>query len=136
MADFTKSFNRTAKNEGGYVNDPVDRGGETWKGIARKFWPNWDGWDIIDFHKKDPKFPSLLNAHEKLELSLRKFFKKEFWDVIRGDEILMQPMADSIYDSAVNMGTRTAIKLAQRTKGISETGRLDNYTLDRLNNKA
>lgn len=30
-------------HEGGYSNDPIDLGGETYKGIARNAHPNWQG---------------------------------------------------------------------------------------------
>ena len=52
MADFHKALKRTAKYEGGYVNDPADAGGETYKGISRRANPKWDGWQLIDAHKK------------------------------------------------------------------------------------
>ena len=34
MAKFIISFQKTVTNEGGYINDPDDLGGETYKGIA------------------------------------------------------------------------------------------------------
>ena len=27
---------------------PEDRGGETYRGIARRAWPKWAGWKIVD----------------------------------------------------------------------------------------
>jgi lysozyme family protein len=35
MAEFKTAFEVTMKAEGGYVNDPDDPGGETYKGSAR-----------------------------------------------------------------------------------------------------
>lgn len=35
-------------NEGGWVKDPADSGGETYKGISRKNFPHWSGWSEID----------------------------------------------------------------------------------------
>ncbi len=136
MSDFSISYNKTKRNEGGYVNDPNDTGGETWEGIARNFHSSWEGWQIIDLYKTDKSFPSILDNNEKLELSVKKFYKKEFWDVIKGDDILIQDAADAIYDSSVNMGPKRAIILAQKSLMVNETGIMDDVTLNRLNNKA
>ena len=48
MADFTKAYALTAAYEGGYVDDPEDAGGETYRGISRRYHPSWQGWQIID----------------------------------------------------------------------------------------
>ena len=40
MANFSDAYALTSAHEGGYVNDPVDRGGETYRGIARRYFPN------------------------------------------------------------------------------------------------
>ena len=40
------------KHEGGYVFDPDDSGGETYKGVARKFHSKWEGWSKIDLHSQ------------------------------------------------------------------------------------
>ena len=36
MADFRLAYKKIEAAEGGYVNDPDDKGGETYKGISRK----------------------------------------------------------------------------------------------------
>ncbi len=48
-------------------------------------------------------------------------------------EIIKQEQADSIYDTCVNMGIKTGIKLTQRTLEIVETGIMNNETLNKLN---
>lgn len=136
MADFTKAYNRTGRTEGKYSNDPADKGGETWEGISRNMHSEWEGWAIIDFYRHNPKFPIILTGIEKLELAVKKFYKKTFWDVMRGDEMTIQLVAESIYDSCVNMGPKEAIILAQRSLHTTETGKMDDATLNLLNNKA
>lgn len=136
MADFIIAYNKTNKNEGGYSNDPDDRGGETWKGIARNFHPSWGGWSIIDLYKKIPPFPECLNDNKNLENSVKRFYKEMFWDKIKGDKIKSQSIADSLYDSAVNMGHKQAIVLAQRSGGLTETGNVDDVLLNHFNNQA
>ncbi len=146
MADFLKAYKKTAKTEGGYVNDSTDRGGETWKGISRKHNSKWKGWAIIDGTKKSIAFPAkpskktieilngILYKNKQLSLLEKDLYKWKYWDAFRGDEIAIQLVADFIYDSSVNMGPRTAIKLAQRSLDVAETGKVDDYTLNRLNN--
>ena len=53
MANFIKSYEITCKHEGGYSFDPDDAGGETYKGISRRFNPQWSGWKIIDYSDKE-----------------------------------------------------------------------------------
>jgi lysozyme family protein len=140
MADFLKAHKKTAFNEGGYANDPKDRGGETWKGIARNFWPNWEGWAIVDSYKKKNGFPGNLKNAPGLEDMVLKFYRKNFWNPIRGDEIEKQDVADPIYDMAVNSGVPTAIRLAQdaafgKNKSGVTNGKMDEGTLNKLNNE-
>ncbi len=46
--DFQKALAHTLEFEGGYANDPADSGGETFRGISRRNWPQWEGWPLID----------------------------------------------------------------------------------------
>ena len=41
-------LNLIYKSEGGYANMEGDSGGETYKGISRKWFPKWEGLKIID----------------------------------------------------------------------------------------
>ena len=62
MAQFEPAFEKTMKFEGGYANNPADRGGETYRGIARKIWPGWNGWPLVDAAKQKAGFPGNLAA--------------------------------------------------------------------------
>lgn len=136
MARFELAHPKVAAHEGGYSNDPADNGGETWKGIARKANPGWQGWVVIDSYKDKSGFPANLKSVELLEALVKSLYRIKYWDEIQGDRIIDQAIADSIYDSAVNMGPSRAIKLAQGAAGMKETGKMDEATLNRLNNKA
>lgn len=115
MADFNIAHKLTSRVEGGYVNHPNDPGGETIFGIARNYYPNWEGWKAVDWSKGQPGFP---NNMENLRELADTFFKKEFWDTIRGDEIQDQDIANEIYDSSVNFGRSRAVKMAQEAVKI------------------
>jgi len=114
MANFEKAYKRLGPNEGGYANHPNDRGGETWKGIARNFWPRWAGWIIIDSYKKRDDFKKALHNDPDLERHTQDFYKKNFWDVCKLDEANSQYVAENVFDCAVNCGTKTGAKFLQK----------------------
>lgn len=153
MADHSLAHKEVMKTEGGYANDKDDNGGETWRGIARKFHSSWLGWRIVDKVKKaNPGFTAalltkLLGADKELERLELAFYKVEFWNSIKGDQINDQATATMIYDSAVNIGITPAIRMAQQVAfGIEneaqakamgiDYGRMDTITLNKLNNIA
>lgn len=123
MADFLPAFESMIRNEGGYKLHTVagDRGGMTYAGIARNAWPNWGGWRDLD-HGENPDT-------EKV----REFYKVNFWDRVRGDDIESQAIASSLFDFAVNAGVSTAIKLAQLVVGATPDGALGPKTLVAMN---
>ena len=69
MADFDIAYGETELREGGYVNDPVDRGGETHRGVARKFNPDWKGWALVDRLKREnpQDFKAVINENGERE---------------------------------------------------------------------
>lgn len=119
MADFDKAHALTSAYEGGYANNPADRGGETYRGIARKFHPNWGGWKAIDAAKgKIGARPLALNAALAKDAALgrlvNQFYENEFWDKVRGSDISSQRLANYVFDFAVNSGVTLAVRYLQR----------------------
>ena len=133
MADFETAFAATMKAEGGYVNDPQDPGGETYKGIARKMNSKWDGWILIDMAKKERNFPANLDSNTGLQDKIRNFYQVNYWDKLRCHEIEKQGIAASIFDFGVNAGTITSAKLAQFTVDAEPDGVIGNDTLGKIN---
>ena len=134
MANFNLAFLLIKHSEGGYANDPTDRGGETYVGISRKFWPQWSGWKTIDQYKLKNGFP--LNLRDDVELSnlVKKFYKENFWDKIKGDFLNSQKIANLLLDAAVNEGITPAVKRAQLLCGLPKKGSVDSILLNKLNN--
>lgn len=134
MAKFEIAYNRTKRFEGGYVNDPNDAGGETYNGISRRANPTWAGWRVVDEMKRKTNFPKNLRERKSilddLEYSL---YKTNYWDPVWGDKIREQVVANDMYDTAVNMGVGTSIKLSQRQFKLNPTGYMDAQLLDKLN---
>lgn len=69
MAYFGDAFKKLSIKEGGYVNDKDDAGGETYRGISRKYNPTWQGWTMIDSYKN-----IILLAVKNLNLNLIMMF--------------------------------------------------------------
>ena len=133
MANFNIAYERTAKFEGEYSNDPVDAGGETYAGISRRAHPKWDGWKIVDEMKKKSGFPKNLRNNTTLKNLVRNLYKANYWDTIWGDRIVRQEVANEIYDFGVNAGVARSVKLQQRQFGMKETGKMDEKLLAKLN---
>jgi lysozyme family protein len=113
MADFLPAYDITLGHEGGYSNHPHDAGGETWKGIARSSWPKWEGWYFVDVAKAQEGFPGSLQRHARLDELVQTFYEKNFWKKLMLDQIDSQRVANELFDTAVNMGSGTAIKMLQ-----------------------
>lgn len=124
MADFNAAYEQTIAREGGYVNDPVDRGGETFRGISRKHHPEWLGWPIIDALKQRDGFPETLNQHVGLYQQVKQFYKDQYWDRASLGK-LDQAVAEEIFDTGVNQGLGTAVKHFQKALNV-----LNNNTRD------
>ncbi len=133
MANFASAFSATMKAEGGYVNDPKDPGGETYKGVARKLNSKWDGWIVIDKAKQANNFPANLDSNAPLQEKIKAFYETNYWDKVRGDDINDQHIAESIFDFAVNAGPVTSAKLAQLTVNAEPDGVIGPATLQKIN---
>jgi lysozyme family protein len=144
MANFIEAYNITMKNEGGYVNDTADVGGETYKGISRKYNPFWSGWVIVDEYKSKPGFPSTAYNDANLNSEVREFYKASYWDVNLLDEFPSQKISNEMFDTAVNMGVGRAGKFLQKALNllnkngavypdIAEDGSVGTNTLKALN---
>jgi lysozyme family protein len=115
MPDFVRAYKITMGHEGGYSSDPDDAGGETYKGISRRFNPQWEGWKVVDDMKSHADFPNILNQLPQLQDSVYDFYKKDYWDSNRLDDVASQAIAEEMFDTAVNMGRVRAAKFLQES---------------------
>ena len=118
MANFNEAYDITLKHEGGYVKDPVDVGGETYKGISRRYHPSWEGWGIIDGYKLRQGFPNSAYKDSNLEILVKRFYKMYFWDVNLLDKFTSQNIANEMFDTGVNMGVSRAATFLQRALNV------------------
>lgn len=140
MADSRKSIMKVLPIEGyifnkktGYVNDPLDSGGETIGGVSFINWPKWAGWKIVNEAKKLPNFPKNLVGNIQLYKMLIEFYQVNFCDKIGVAKIKDQNIADMLVDSAVNEGIKPAVRRAQMICGISQTGEFSDVLKKKLN---
>ena len=117
MSSFTSAFKRTTINEGGYSKHPTDPGGETYRGISRKFFPQWGGWTMVDDAKPmhgDP-FLSFKNPDDmaRMDELVADFYEKHFWKPLLAQAIDSQDLANKLFDQAVNIGMRAPVSYLQ-----------------------
>ena len=113
MADFGSAIKKILAIEGGYSYDMDDVGGETYRGISRRFHPLWAGWPIIDRWKDDEGFPPVLANDWKLAEKVLDFYREHFWSPLRGDDIPSQMIAGELLDIGVNQGVSRAVEYLQ-----------------------
>lgn len=133
MANFLAAYKQVLKYEGGYVNDPDDPGGETYKGVARKIHSKWDGWQLVDMQKRQPNFPGNLDGNVELQQKIELFYEVNYWDRLKADSISNDEVAMSIFDFAVNAGVATSASLAQLVVGEKADGVIGPNSIAKIN---
>lgn len=108
MTDYDKAFDVVVGNEGGYVNDPRDPGGETKFGISKRAYPE-------------------LNIRSLTLTDAKRIYKRDYWDRVSGD-LLPWPLNLFVFDYAVNSGVRKASLDLQKTLGASPDGKIGPMT--------
>ena len=118
MADFEKAFKKIIANEGGYVNDKDDKGGETFMGITRKNHPNISLWEIvddyIDIYGTTYGLVKYIKNNDKAMSSIKNVYKKQYWDKLLLDKINAQAIANELFDDCVNRGVNATLKLVRK----------------------
>lgn len=127
MAQFNPAYEGMIRDEGGYRLHTVegDTGGMTYAGIARNKNPDWPGWAIIDAGQTPPT------------QLVRDFYLIGYWLPIRGDDIVDQGIAATLFNFAVNTSApgrpTLAIKLAQIALHVEPDGVFGERTLAAIN---
>lgn len=107
------SFRLLMENEGIYVNDPLDQGGETKYGISKKAYPEID-------------IPSLTMQQAK------DIYYRDYWARCKCD-YLPDALSVAVFDYAVNSGNIRAIKDLQSALGVTVDGIIGNQTIGAAN---
>lgn len=113
--------------EGGYVNNPYDRGGATKYGITLNTW-KLCGYDKNNDHKIDTTDIKLLNGND-----FQYILKNKFWDKCKASYINDQSVANILVDWYWASG-KYAITNIQRILKIAQDGIIGQNTIRAINN--
>lgn len=111
--NFDAAFDLLISHEGGYVNDPRDRGKETKYGISKRSYPNED-------------IPNMTLARSK------EIYLRDYWGPA-GCDAVPDAIKFDLFDMAVNSGVRTAARTLQNAAGIFADGVIGPKTLQAIN---
>lgn len=106
---YNKAFDLLMKVEGGYVNDPRDKGGETKYGISKKQYPNIDIKNLTLDEAKDIYF-------------------KDYWLRNKCDT-LPDCLSVFLFDFCVNSNSIRARKFLQEALNVKIDGVIGNQTI-------
>lgn len=111
--NFDQAFEKLIGHEGGYVNNPNDPGGETKFGICKR-----------DY--------SWLNIKDLTLDQAKAIYLKDYWGPA-GCDAVPDVIKFDLFDSAVNQGVKTAIRMLQTASGAVADGVIGPNTLQTLN---
>lgn len=128
---FAEKVKEVVNLEGGFVDDPIDTGGATNKGIS---WPIWEK-SAKDICNVEPTLENLKNLTDE---QAKAIYKKLFWDPMLCDDIQDGDMRFLLFDFNVNAGPN-AVKVLQQTlngfgNNLTVDGGMGPATLNALNN--
>jgi lysozyme family protein len=105
----------------------------TWKGIARNMHPNWAGWKEIDKILKGGGGQAQIKVNRSIEEMVQTFYFNEFWKPLRCQEIIVPIKRNKLFDTAVNIGIKNAVKIMQRSMLLEDNGILNDEFIKNYN---
>jgi len=125
MSTFEDAVAHTLSLEGGSVDDPQDPGGATNWGITIGVFRQWA--------RRVLGAPGTLDNLRSLSREdAIKIYKARYWDPVRLDEVaeIDEAVAREIFDTGVNMGQATAVRLLQRLLNVFNNRGLHHEDID------
>lgn len=127
MADIRRLAPFILRWEGGFVDDPLDRGGATCMGVTLATWRQV-GYDKDGDGRIDAADLRLLSAEEVVA----RVLKPHYWDRWQADRIDNQSLANLLVDWVWASGAH-GIRIPQRILGVAPDGIVGPQTLAALN---
>lgn len=130
MEAFEYALQKTLKFEGGYQDDPNDPGNfnsaganiGTNLGISAPVLERYLG--------RVPTREDMLSLKHE---TAAEIYRWDYWNAVRAGEILNRDLAALLFDMAVNHGSRSSTRTAQRAVGTKADGKMGPITLAALN---
>ena len=120
MKNWDASFNWLMEDEGGFVNDPRDKGGMTNLGVTQANWEAYVGRPVVEKEMR-ALTPDVV----------KPFYKTRYWNKIKGDG-LPSGVDYCVFDMAVNSGPGQAARFIQRVCAVTADGIIGPKTLDAI----
>ena len=120
-SNFAEALQTVLREEGGFVDHPLDPGGMTNLGVTRRVWEEWTGHPVT--------------VRQMIELTPAKvapMYRRKYWDKVHGDE-LPAGVDLVVFDAAVNSGPGRAAKWLQACVGVDVDGDIGPKTLAAVN---
>lgn len=140
MAKIEEAFGKLMKLEFNSATNALEYNvgekGYTFMGIYEVAHPEFEGWSIIKAElAKGDKVKASVACYNNLVLRsmVIKFYKREFWDRMRLDEVVPQHTAEEMLVFGVNAGIKSAVKAAQEVVGVDADGVIGSKTIAALN---
>ena len=129
-SNFDKYQDKIFDHEGGYVDDPIDKGGATNKGITFNTFEAYAKEDLgIE--------PTLENLKALTNDQASIIYKKRYWDKIKADEINNGSIAYMLYDFNVNAGANACKELQRALNDLGNKvdvdGAIGKQTIEAIN---
>lgn len=111
--------------------------GYTFMGIYEGAHPNWKGWEIVyrtlKLYKDLEKTSYECYQNIFLIDLVEKFYKANFWNRLKLDEVKSDRIADLIFKFAVNVGIKRAVRYAQMVANVRIDCIIGANTINALN---
>ena len=140
MSNFTKSMQFLTRLEFSspsfVLHKNETENGLTFFGIYECAHPNFNGWELVKQVLKGKSLKEasvILYNNSDLVALVYEFYKREFWDKMRLDEVESDLKASEIFIFGVNVDTKPAVRVLQRLLNVTVDGVMGAQTLKALN---
>lgn len=105
----------------GYCSMP-----ESYAGIVRTSYPDWQGWRIIDNTKRNAEFSKALQENKELKKHVETYYRR-LYDDLKIERINYNPLALELFEGGAKLGRRLAVRMLEDAANIVTVNFVKNY---------